>query len=232
MFGLLLRLSAAAIVAIGAYTVSFPYGASEAYERIKFDFKHYRWGGIKLDRHISIKTQFGGDNLGDNVISFLQITKLVKDQTAIITIRDNLGGQLGVLLAISKAMKDSPAEIITTVQHYGFSAGTFVLNQGNYLMLPNDCVLLIHLGSIVKDDGKTVRIAPGSGDTEVQKAYEEQVMQFREWLDYLSVEDKKRYLLGEDVYVTGQEVCDAYGGSNPPILFHYKGGCVLKGVKQ
>ncbi len=215
-----------------AYTVSFPYGIGETYRFIQFELQHYHYGGTAINREISIKDGFGMDvdQIIANKLTELQVNVLKPDEIAIINVIDNSGGSETQLASIATAILRSKAEIFLTVKHFGMSCGTFVLNQGDYIMLPNDATLLIHTGSVT-DGFHEAKIKGGTGDPNMQATYEETVLMFGPWLAYLSPNDKARYLDGQDVFITGKEVCDSYDGSTPPILFHYNGGCLLKGVK-
>ena len=57
---------------------------------------------------------------------------------------------------------------------------------------------------------------------------EEQLNQYRPWLSKV---EQKEYSTGNNVYLTGYSICNHGDERTVEILWKYKDGCVLKGMK-
>ena len=226
-----------------AYKQLCPWGARDYYESMQFQVYTYdpfkATHGIPLiDKKLYLHDNFGMTAVGaiEDISVAKQIFEAPAGSNILVTVTENWGGDDIFLNLITSSIQLSKAKVFLTVRRFGMSCGTFVLNSGNYLILPDDSLLLIHTGSVgIKDSaGKVQWITqrPNTGIPEVEEAYQYSVKRFASWLPYLSTADKARFLNGDDVFITGRQVCTKYGDSNAPVLFHYDGGCVLQGLKQ
>ncbi len=229
-------------VPLVAYIKLCPHGLFDYVESVKFEYNLVvnSFGKEIKPVHFYLKKDFHEGSFVDYQATSLILKYLPSTSHAVVTVQDNLGGRSDLLEFVTKAIQQSKATIFMKLHRFGFSCGTYILNTGNYTILPNDSLILLHTGSLIYTDYdgtlKQIRIAPNTGIHVIELMYQQTIERFKSWLPYMSSEDLTRYLKGEDVYLTGKNICDKYGDSNPPVLFHYKTdaeeGCVLKGLKS
>jgi hypothetical protein len=83
-----------------------------------------------------------------------------KGDTVRIIVRSNRGGSVYTMQMISRAMHNSKAKVIVSVEGYAASAGAHILLQGDEAHVPPSAEVLWHTGSICYGDYGCVRLRP------------------------------------------------------------------------
>lgn len=151
-----------------------------------------------------------------------------------VDVKNNPGGMDLAEEIVHSALLNTKATVWMTITGKAASNGAFVLNASDYVFMPNDSILMFHTGAIVlsDEDGKVkevVRITPDNPLTKDASAdREKELDQYRPWL---SQKEQQLYSTGENVYLTGYSICNHGDERTVEILWKYKDGCVLKGMK-
>lgn len=151
-----------------------------------------------------------------------------------VEVKNNSGGLDEVEELMHIALVNTQATVWMTITKKAASNGAFVLNASDYIFMPNDSILMFHKGAIVfsDDEGNIRQIVRITPDNPVTKAAstdrEQQLDRYRPWL---SQEEQQLFQTGGDVYLTGYSICNHGDERTVEILWKYKDGCVLKGMK-
>lgn len=201
---------------------AYPLGPSEMFERVKFE-----WNLPHYTKEVNLSLSGGFNPRDFNYALNTSIIQQADENTRInIIVDENVGGAVYVLEELQDAIKASKAFIVLTVSKFGLSCGTLILGSGNYLILPDDSLLLFHLGSV---NGQ--RTSDYSDDPVLQDAARQMHVLYAPYRKWITDKEFDKFKHGGDIFVTGASICHGKDGREAPVLFTYNGGCVIKGAK-
>ncbi len=211
------------VIPVALFFKAYPLGPKDMFGRIQFEWEQSKYPHT-LD--ITLSNVFTPED-PIYLVGPMLIRDAQADTRVNLLVSENWGGYVYILEALNEAIKQTNAMVVVSVAKFGMSCGTLIVHSGNYLVLPNDSLLLFHLGRI---GNKT--ISDFSTDPEIQAAAAYMHTLYKEYRAWLTDDEYQRFTHGEDIYVTGRSICESANGRGAPVLFTYKGGCVIKGVKK
>lgn len=211
------------VIPVALFLKAYPLGPQDMFERVKFEFKMSQFHN---EKDILLSHMFDPMNLGYWLDSEI-IENATSDTRINILVSENIGGAGMLLGTLQDAIQKSKAMIVVSVAKFGLSCGTYILNMGDYLVLPNDSLILFHLGSV---NGKNTN--DFSNDPEVIEAAKMGHHFFEGYRPWITDAEYDQFRHGADIFVTGKSICEGLDGRKAPVLFTYKDGCVIKGFKK
>lgn len=214
------------VMPVFAFFLAYPGGVSDMVNRLKYS---YFLSTLSPTQTVVLKDGFDySDFAYFNVVTTLQ--NAPKGSRVNILVKNNMGGAADLLIKINEAIRTSKAYVTVSVEHFGFSCGTYILNQGDLLVLPNDAQLLFHTGS---HSGGIVTTRRGNTpfDPWNEQAYTEIMKIMKPYRSWVTPAEYEQYKDGTNIWVSGSEICNGTDGRKVPVLFYYRGGCVIKGFK-
>ena len=205
----------------------YPGGPMEIYNRAYFELQHLDNTPTKVYR---LPSGFDFAHATEFMTAIDALKHAKKGDIITLVVDENWGGADNILFAVINTIKESKAEVIITLNRFGFSCGSFILAFGDYTYLPNNALLGFHTGSYLGEDGNRHKISIDDLSRSSLAGYIVYLLLMRHYEGYLTPAERRRTDKGEDVFVTGREICDNVG-RNAPILFHLKDGCVLTGKR-
>ena len=96
--------------------------------------------------------------------------------------------------------------------------------------------MLFHMGSLTFSDGRHLTISVDMLDAPDGEQFKDIVEGSLRVLDpyrhWITDEEYEQYRHGEDIWVTGNQVCQGEGGRQAAVLFQIDNGCVIQGQKE
>lgn len=168
--------------------------------------------------------------------ALLEQIQAASDTTLIrVDVKNNRGGYDIVADAVYSVLSNTKAQVWMTITRDARSNGAFVLGASDYIFMPYDGILMFHTGRIVYADPETgkivkmVRITHDNPETKEDAIRrEKQLDKYRPWL---TKEEQALFSTGESVELTGYDICTHGPERTVEILWKYKDGCVLKGMR-
>ena len=159
------------LIAVPTYAFILAYTGGPR-EHIKFDIEQQNYTKVK----VANLNSFAPTDPTQSMVLIKMLQEADAKTQVIINIKENTGGYLILLQLIEKAIKNSKADVIIKVDHFGFSCGGFILGYGNKLFLPYDALIMFHNGAIqlfdpVTNQSTYVKITSTNPDPRVKAAY-------------------------------------------------------------
>lgn len=214
------------IPTIGFFSI-YPGGVSDMVNRFKVESK---FRSFKNQSVIEVGQRFTITDV--SYWEAMQKLRSAKEGDAIkLVIKENYGGDANVLKMLNDAISQSKAFVVVSVKHFGLSCGTYIAAQGNLFFLSNDSLLLFHTGQ--HGSGiKTTNKGNSVNDPDNEEAFAMVTKVFEPYTNWITAAERERFKQGDDIYVTGKEICNRVDGRNAPILYRFRDGCVIKGLKD
>lgn len=216
------------VIPLIAFTIAYPGGPSDMYNKAIYPIQMSRYQTTVL----KLPGSFSLSELEYYVAAAVDLMVAKPGERIVLTIDENLGGAVSLLDVMTSFMTSSKAHVTTVPKDFALSCGTNILFYGNETAMPYGTLLLFHTGYLTDESGNTHRVTPNSEYAKVREIYAETIKRdyplFSRWLSKANLD---KYMAGQDVFVTGYDLCNHVDGNHPPVLFQYAGGCVIKGLK-
>lgn len=213
-----------------AFHYDYPGGINDMYNKVNVELSQPY---ITEQITVRLSDSFTADNEAAYDFVNAQLASATEYDKITIVVENNKGGDASMLDKAYRAIQNTKAEVVLTVKHFGYSCGTYILGQGNYLLLPYDTTILFHMGSVAGIP-MSVDVPDGwpADKADVWARLVQLPIDLMEpYKNWISKDDYTMFLHGKNMFYSGREICLGLTGGNAPVLYQVDNGCVIKGFK-